>query len=107
MNGGFTKDVEISFKEPIAMQWEDESYDIIELPQNLPRCSSEGFENWTYPTLIIPNSDWANLYAARSHTAEDYESHKVTHFAFISMNDFVHVLSEEKPMARLIESQDA
>ncbi len=89
------------------MQWEDESYNIVELPKELPMCSAEGFESWTYPTLIIPDSEWANLYAARSHTAEEFETHKVTHFAFISMNDFVQVLSEEKPKCRLIESQDA
>jgi len=105
--GGCKKDLELTFSDPIALQWEDESYDVIELPDALPKCTNEGFTNWTYPTLIIPDSPWANSYAARSHTEVEYKNHKVTHFAFISMNDLLHVLSEKKPSAKLIEVSNA
>ena len=105
--GGCDKDLELTFTNPIALQWEDESYDLIELPDILPKCSREGFTSWTYPTLINENSKWANSYAARTHTEEEYKDHKVTHFAFISMNDLLHVLSEEKPSAKLIEASNA
>ena len=83
------------------------SYDLIELPDGLPRCSSESFTNWTYPTLIIPDSQWASSYAARMHTEDEYKKHKVTHFAFLSMNDLLHVLSEKKPSAKLFEASNA
>ncbi|WP_233073293.1 hypothetical protein [Motilimonas eburnea] len=101
--GGCNKDLELTFSDPIALQWEDESYGIIDLPDTLPKCSAVGFTGWTYPTLIVPKSKWADKYAARTHTEEEYKNHKVTHFAFISMNDLLHVLSVEKPSAKLIE----
>ena len=105
--GGYAKDLELTFENPIALKWEDESYGLIDLPETLPKCCSEKFMSWTYPTLIVSNSQWADLYAARTHTEEDYKNHKVMHFVFISMNDLVHVLSNEKPSTRLIESTDA
>lgn len=105
--GGCAKDLELTFENPIALKWEDESFGLIDLPEVLPKCSSEKFVGWTYPTLIVSNSEWADLYAARTHTEEEYKSHKVTHFVFISMNDLLHVLSDEKPSARLIEAEDA
>jgi len=104
---GCEKDLEIKFLNPIALQWENESFEIIKLPANLPCCSNEGFTNWTYPTLIIPNSEWANLYAAQSHTEEEYKTHEVKHFAFIAMNDLLHVLSEEMPTARFTHAKNA
>ncbi len=105
--GGCNKDLELTFSEPIALQWEDESYGIIDLPDILPKCSKDTFTNWTYPTLIVPDSKWADLYAASTHTEEEYKNHKVTHFAFIAMNDLLHVLSEKKPSAKLIEVANA
>ncbi|GAA4342872.1 hypothetical protein [Kangiella taiwanensis] len=95
--GGLNKDLKFVFTNPIALQWEDESYGIIELPPDLPTCSREGFENWTYPTLIISNSKWANQYAATIYTEVEYINHNVTHFSFISMDDILNVLSENKP----------
>ncbi len=105
--GGFSKDLELTFSEPIALQWEDESYGIIELPEFLPKCSTEGFTTWTYPTLKIENSEWANLYAARTHTEDEFQSHKVQHFAFVSMDDLLHVLSEKKPSVKFVEAENA
>ncbi len=104
--GGCGMDLELVFSSPLALQWEDESYGLIELPNNLPKCVQDRFKRWTYPTLIIPNSNWADLYAANIYTKEDFKSHKVTHFAFVSMNDLLHVLSEKKPRVRLIEPSD-
>jgi hypothetical protein len=101
--GGCNKDLELTFSDLLALQWEDESYGIIELPDDLPTCSKDGFTNWTYPTLIIRDSNWANLYAARTHTEAEYENHQVKHFAFISMNDLLHVLSKKEPSVKLVE----
>ena len=105
--GGCPKDLELIFENPIALKWEDESYGLIDLPETPPKCSSEKFMSWTYPTLIVSDSQWADLYAARTHTEEEYKNHRVSHFVFISMNDLLHVLTDEKPSARLIESTDA
>jgi hypothetical protein len=105
--GGCDKDLELTFSDPIALQWGEESYGIIDLPDILPKCSKEGFTNWVYPTLIIADSKWANWYAEIMHTEEEFQNHKVTHFAFISMNDLLHVLSEIKPKAKLIEAKNA
>lgn len=104
--GGYTQDLELVFSDPIALKWEDESYDVIQLPTDLPKCSQDGFTVWTYPTLIIPDSDWADLYAAATHTEAEYKNHQIKHFAFLSMNDLVHVLSKTEPSSRLITRLD-
>ena len=99
---GFKNDLQITFSDPVALQWEDESYGLIDLSENPPKCGKYGFEMWTFPTLIIDNSTWANEYAVMTHTADEYKNHKLTHFAFVSMNDLLHVLSEHRPRAKLI-----
>ncbi len=105
--GGCPTDLELTFTNPLAVQWEDESYSLIDIPDQLPKCSEEKFNDWTYPTLIVPNSQWANQYAANIYSEEEFSNHKVTHFAFISMNDLLYVLSEHKPNAKLIEAGNA
>jgi hypothetical protein len=104
---GYGKDLELIFERPLALNWEDESYSLIGLPNNLPKCSSKQFNGWTYPTLIVTGSKWADLYAARTHTEEKFKTHGVTHFAFIAMNDLLHILSEKKPSTRFIGAKDA
>jgi len=104
--GGFDKDLELTFTSPMAVQWEDEIFGLIDLPE-LPACAATEFKSYTYPTLIVPDSKWADLYAARTHTAEEYKSHKVAHYAFVSMNDLLHVLSQENPSVRVVEARNA
>jgi hypothetical protein len=104
---GSTQDLEITFGRPIAVQWEEESYGLIELPDNLPQCSRIEFSNFTYPTLIVTDSRWANLYASRSYSEEEYKNHNVRHFVFISMNDILHVLSNEEPKYKFIPAKNA
>ncbi|MBV35720.1 hypothetical protein [Kangiella spongicola] len=101
--GGIDKDLKLVFTHPIALQWEDESYNVIELPNNLPKCSKEQFNEWTYPTLTISDSKWANEYAAMTHSIDNFENHRVTHYAFISMNDILNVLSENEPTVSWIK----
>jgi hypothetical protein len=94
---GFPNDLELTFKNPLALCWETESYGLIELPDKLPKCSSSRFSDYSYPSLIISDSKWADSYAARTHTEIEFKAHRVTHFAFIALNDLLHVLSNKKP----------
>ena len=103
---GCKSDLEITFKSPLALQWEEESYGLIDLPDSLPRCTSKGFETWTYPIMIISGSKWASSYADTIYSDGDPQALNVTHFAFVAMNDLLHVISEEKPLSRLVESTD-
>src|SRR5262245_43795876 len=36
---GFSKDLELTFRQPLAVQWEDEGFGLIESPEDLPKCS--------------------------------------------------------------------
>lgn len=101
---GFDKDIKLVFSQPISVVWEDESFQIFELPENLPRCDSDNFKNWTYPSLVLPESKWANLYAARMLDAEDFKHHALKHFVFFSMNDLLHVLSYEDPTIEILNT---
>lgn len=102
--GGHEHDVELTFSNPMALQWEDESFGLISLPDELPRCTKDNY--WMYPILIIENSKWADTYASRLYAAEDPKAKNVTHYALISMNDLVHVLSENAPSVRLVEPEN-
>jgi len=98
--GGFKNDVEIIFKEPRGLyyNWQDQSYGLFELPQELPKFSAGSFAGWTYPSIKILGSKWADLYAARTHTELDFRQHNVTHFVFIALNGLLHVLSQQAPL---------
>ncbi|WP_321311496.1 hypothetical protein [Halarcobacter sp.] len=103
---GFEKDLELIFFNPIALQWEDECYPIFDLPEKLPKCTKKGFEDWTYPTLIIPNSQWADRYDKSFAINERHDNQQLKHFVLISMNDILSILSCEMPNVKLIDSQD-
>lgn len=105
--GGYPADLELTFRYLLALQWEQESFDFIDLPEPLPKCASSGFSNWTYPMLIVKNSEWAELYANRKYSSEDPRINDITHYAFISLCDILHVLSEDVPSARFLERRDA
>jgi hypothetical protein len=100
-------DLELVFSQPLAFQWEGEHLGLIGLPGDLPKCDAPFFARWTYPILAIDESPWADKYARRIFTAEEFKVKVVSHFAFISMNDLVHVLSVEQPKAQWVQSSDA
>ena len=101
------EDLALTFTTPLALQWEEEFFGFIELPENLPKCSGSEFNHWVYPTLVIENSAWAERYANRIFTEAELETKGLTHFVFIAMNDLLHVLSVVEPTARFVESVDA
>ncbi len=95
---GLDRDLELAFDRPLAFQWEDESYGLIESPSDLPKCAAEKFKNWTHPTLRIYGSRWRELYANRKYTKT--ETDILVHYFLVSMNDLVHVLAEQEPISR-------
>lgn len=51
--------LELLFRRPLALRWEQESVVIIDVPQELPKCTAARSNNWTHPVLIIEESIWA------------------------------------------------
>jgi hypothetical protein len=98
---GLDRDLELTFDRPLAFQWEDESYGLIETPGDLPKCAAEKFKSWTHPTLRIEGSRWRETYANRKYASTDIDH--LVHFFLVSMNDLVHVLAENEPSSRWIE----
>jgi len=96
VNGGYGRDLELTFAAPAALQWEREVPGLIALPDSLPRLGAGDHPQWTYPTLEIEDSPWADLY-------RDAGEHGVRHFALVSLNDLLHVLCEDEPAVRLID----
>lgn len=103
--GGLQQDLEISFSRPLAVSWEDESWGLIETPQDLPVCAHIEFTRWTHPLLLIEGSGWRELYANRRYTANDQD--KLKHYFLVSMNDLLHVLSESEPVFKWVRASDA
>ena len=99
---GFSSNVQLSFMAPISIQWEEESFGLIELPEILPKLTNPKFFNWTYPMFTIVGSSWADKYAGQKYAGEEFKSHRVTHYCFISLNDILHVLSESVPTLTLL-----
>jgi hypothetical protein len=96
-------DLELTFREPDALQWEEESFGLIDLPQDIPRLSV----GWAYPALIIKDSEWANRYAAMlCCSEEELRNRNTKHYAFLSMNDFLHVLSKNPPVIRVVKAEN-
>lgn len=87
-------DIKVSFDGPAAFQWEEESFGQIQLPQNCPKCLNENFRNYVFPILTIENSQWAKRYS------DVFDGPKFVHYAFVSLNDLVHVISAAPPKVR-------
>ena len=105
--GGPPNDLELSFDCPLAAQWEEESFGLIGSPTPLPKCQNPQFLAWVHPALVIDNSKWADTYAARLFSEDEFMGHDIKHYFFVSMNDLVHVLSQHPPVARWVAPVDA
>lgn len=92
------------FNWPLAVSWEQESFNVIPIPDILPKIDSKNFGGWTYPTLWIEGSLWADRYAASLCAQEEYRRHDVRHYLLVSMNDILHVLSRQPPTTQWIQS---
>lgn len=101
--GGFESDLYITFENPFALQWEQESFGLIEFPSPIPKCEHPDFGDWSYPAIILQNSPWADQYAAHLMTDEEFKVHNIQHFIFVSMNDLLHVLAMENPRITVME----
>ena len=95
MIGGTKYNLEIKFNSIVAIQYEKEMPGLLSIP-DAPHCSKKYFTEFIHPILMIKDSEWVRKY-------ENYVS-SLTHYVFISMNDIVHVLTEEKPEMKHILS---
>lgn len=102
MVDGPTEDLEVVFNQPLAFQWEEESYGLIELPVDLPKCLPHCWSTYRQPMIQTICSLWAALYAGRVLTDSDVGVKQVMHFAFVSLNDLFHVLSINRPVLRWV-----
>lgn len=96
--------LELVFRGLLALKWEEESFDLIASPKDLPKCSSARFCSRTHPTLIVENSCWAETYAARKYAENDPEAKNIVHYFLVSLNDLMHLLAESKLEARWVTS---
>ena len=101
------RDLKLDFGRPLALSWEDECFAFIPTPAGLPMCTLERFRHWAYPTLVVEGSAWADRYAANIYPADEFEHHPVRHYLLLSMNDTLHILSKQPPVAAWITSADA
>jgi hypothetical protein len=103
---GIENDLEMTFKQPLAIRWEDELPGIIFSLNGLPKCPDGQFSQWTHPTLIIRDSSWAKTYADSMYSKSCPEYGKITHYFLVSMNDLVHVLCESEPVVQWVPGED-
>ena len=101
---GHDKDLQITFRRPLALKWEQESFGLAESPDVVPHLSHENFKGWTHPTLIIDGSKWREAYAARSYPENDPREKNLVHYFLVSLNDLVHVLAEGEPESKWVQA---
>ena len=95
VTGGYPDDVDCRFRKPVALLWEDESYSVSAIPGPLPKVENPNFDTWTYPSITIEESSWAESGFSNMHQA--IGDGELTHFVFVSMNDVLHVLAVDIP----------
>jgi hypothetical protein len=107
MANGPSQDLQLAFGRPLAVKWEDESFGLIESPDDLPKCSGATSDRFTHPTLIVERSAWAERYAANKFAEGDPRAEQVVHYFLVSLNDLLHILAESPPDATWVPSTDA
>ena len=101
------RDLKLSFGWPLAVSWEDECFDHIPCPTPIPRCSLPRWDHYAYRILWVEGSAWADRYAASLYTEEEFQSRPVRHYLLVAMNDILHVLVKQPPVATWVPSVDA
>ena len=97
---GCDKDLEIVFRNVFAINWEGETFGLIECPDTLPQCGAPS--NWTHPTLIVEESRWRQTYVDRKYEDGDPSASTVVHYFLVSLDDLLHVLADGEPESRWI-----
>lgn len=101
------RDLKLNFGRPLAVSWEDEYFDHIPTPSPIPRCTLPRLDHYAYPIIWVEGSAWADRYAASLYTEEEFRSHPVRHYLLVAMNDILHVLAKQPPVAIWVPSVDA
>ena len=104
LRDGLANDLELRFARPVAVTLENESSSLIDIPEPLPTIAKAGrYSGFTFPVLLIEGSAWADEYAANVLSADEWQAHSLKHFACVSLNDLLHVLSWHEPTVRFLE----
>ena len=100
MNGP-SQDLELLFYGTIGLSWVPEHLAFTAatpvLPKPLPKIITGQWIGWTFPLLRVFESSWLASYHAHIGTE------RRQHFAFIAMNDELHLLALPEVNARWIE----
>ena len=91
--GGHDFDLLVRFDAPIALAWDNESFDFVTLTAPVPRCTRERFDGFAHPMLVVKESTWAAQYV-QGHPVDD---RTVVHLVFLALNDSIAVLSSGDP----------
>lgn len=102
VSGGFESDVQLSFSDAMHFAWEDESLNVMTVPEDLPLCKDPAFSDWIYPTLVLHGSALASQYADSAFDKTDPQHSNVGHFVMVSMNDVLQVVSVGLPDVQII-----
>lgn len=94
---GPDKDLLLTFPCAYHFQWEEESFGLTDMPNQMPRLEHGHMPNWPQPLLLVEGSPLAARYADRRFSENDPDRGSVLHFLLMSLNDFVHVISLGEP----------
>ena len=93
-------DLQLTFRGAIAVRWEEESFGLNPLPEDLPK-TSDG--QWTFPLLRIAGSKWLREHTDRHPVAAASRQH----YAMVSMIDLLQVLAMPDPKAEWVRAEHA
>jgi len=101
--GALRDDLEIDFEGAVGLLWMEESaHSVAERMQSpLPKCHDLKWANWTFPLLVVSNSEWLSKIEALP------LSQQRVHFLLVSMNDIVEVLALRPPSAKWVVPHEA
>lgn len=91
--GGHDFDLLVRFVAPIALAWDNESFDFVTLPAPVPRCTGERFNDFAHPMLVVKDSNWVAQYL----DGHPVDGSTVVHLVFLALNDSIAVLSSGDP----------
>ena len=87
--GGLEQDLEVILNGGVALRWAEEALHSVTSPiVSLPKLSSEKWSDWTYPLLLVEESEWLKSVKFFPHVRD----HR--HMVFMSMNDVIEVLAK-------------
>jgi len=102
VNGGLPNDLEIVLSRAIALRWAEEAvYSIAQQRLDpVPKLERDPWRGWTYPLLVVEDSDWFKGYEGLSQFSDRQ------HFIFLALNDVVEVMASPIAETRWVPPHD-